>query len=75
MTNNKPATLTAKETAEYLGISYWLLLEMTKRKEVPFIACGSRKLFRKEALDSWMTEKEKISVAQEPTYGTIRRIY
>lgn len=72
---NKPVTLTAKEAAEYLGISYWLILEMTKKKEIPFIACGSRKLFRKEALDSWMAEKEKMSVAQEDTYGTIRKIY
>lgn len=78
MTNIKPVTMTAKEAALYIGISYWLLLEMTKQNKVPFISCGSRKLFRKEALDNWMTEREKNSIDQgtkDTEYGTIRKIY
>ena len=51
-------TLTAKEAASYLGISYWLLLELTKRRELPYIAAGSRKLFRRESLDRWLSDQE-----------------
>ncbi len=51
-------TLTAKEAAEYLGISYWLLLELTKRREVPYIPAGARKLFRRQSLDQWLGEQE-----------------
>lgn len=28
-------TLTAKEAAEYLGISYWLITQLVKRKQIP----------------------------------------
>ncbi|WP_434642691.1 excisionase family DNA-binding protein [Thermoanaerobacterium thermosaccharolyticum] len=67
-------TMTAKEAAQYLGVSYWLLLEMAKRHEVPYIACGSRKLFRKEALDRWMEEQEKKAL-EKPIQRGIRKIY
>ena len=29
----KRTTLTAKEAAEYLGISYWLITQLVKRKQ------------------------------------------
>ena len=53
------STLTAKEAAKYLGISYWLCLEMAKRGEIPHIRAGSRVLFRRESLDGWMDEQEQ----------------
>lgn len=28
-------TLTAKEAAEYLGISYWLITQLVRRKQIP----------------------------------------
>ncbi len=62
-------TLTAKEAARHIGISYWLLLELTKKKEIPFIAAGGRKLFRKESLDLWMDNKELLSI-QDPDSST-----
>ena len=69
------ATLTAKESAKYLGISYWLLLEMCKRKELPHIKAGSRILLRKTSLDAWLLEQEAASVAKpEPVSGKIRRL-
>lgn len=74
----KPITMTAQEAAKYLGISYWLILEMTKQNKIPFIACGSRKLFRKAALDKWMEEQEKKTSTVENTenqYGKLRKIY
>lgn len=56
--NYERITLTAKEASEYLGVSYWLILEMSKRKELPHIRAGKRVLFRKEALLAWMREQE-----------------
>ena len=44
-------TLTAKEAAEYLGISYWLITQLVRRKQIPCSRVGKRILFRKEALD------------------------
>ena len=54
----RKATLSSKEAAEYLGISYWLLLEMVKRKEITPIRAGGRYLFRQSGLDAWMDRQE-----------------
>lgn len=54
----KKVTLTAKEAAFYIGCSYWLLLEMVKRNEIPCIKAGNKKLFRAETLDKWMDKQE-----------------
>ncbi len=56
------STLRAKEAAKYLGVSYWLILEMAKKREIPHIRAGSLVLFRRETLDSWMKEQERINV-------------
>ena len=53
-------TLTAKEAAEYLGISYWLITQLVKRKQIPCSRVGKRILFRKEALDC--TEPKKLDI-------------
>lgn len=58
------STLKAREAAAYLGVSYWLLLEMAKRGEVPHIRAGRLVLFRKEALDDWMRQQEQLSVRE-----------
>jgi excisionase family DNA binding protein len=60
--NSISQTLSAKEAAKYIGISYWLILEIAKRKEIPCIRIGSRVLFRKDAIDNWMEEREEESV-------------
>lgn len=44
-------TLTMKETAEYLGISYWLVNQLVRRKQIPCARVGGRVLFRVQALD------------------------
>ncbi|MDR3587510.1 MAG: excisionase family DNA-binding protein [Desulfosporosinus sp.] len=70
-------TMKAKEAAVYVGISYWLLLEMTKKGELPFIAAGGRKLFRKESLDLWMANQEaqSLQTKPEPTgHGALRKV-
>lgn len=57
-------TLTAKEAADYLGISYWLITQLVKKR----ILCsrvGKRLLFRKEALDIFLSKKENDSIVVE----------
>ena len=57
-------TLTAKEAAEYLGISYWLITQLVKRKQIPCSRVGKRILFRKEALDKKKKKKENDSIEE-----------
>lgn len=61
----KKATMTAKQAAAYIGISYWLILELVKRGEIPCIDLGRRKLFRKKSLDDWMTKVEEECMEKE----------
>lgn len=69
-------TWDAKTASKYLGISYWLLLNMVKKHQVPFIKAGDRFLFRKETLDLWMKNQEIQSVqAEQPNnFGKLRKI-
>ena len=55
-------TLTMKETAEYLGISYWLVNQLVRRKQIPYARVGGRVLFRVQALDEYLKEKEENSL-------------
>jgi excisionase family DNA binding protein len=51
-------TIDAKQAAKYIGISYWSILEMCKRGEIPYIPVGNRKLFRMESLIAWLAARE-----------------
>lgn len=55
-------TLTMKEAAEYLGISYWLANQLVRRKQIPCSKIGGKFLFRVQALDEYLTKKEKDSM-------------
>ena len=55
-------TLTMKEAAEYLGISYWLVNQLVRRKQIPCSKIGGKFLFRVQALDKYLTKKEKDSM-------------
>ena len=55
-------TLTMKETAEYLEISYWLVNQLVRRKQIPCARVGGRVLFRVQALDKYLKEKEENSL-------------
>ena len=55
-------TLTIKETADYLGISYWLVNQLVRRREIPCARVGGRVLFRVQALDEYLKEKEDESL-------------
>jgi excisionase family DNA binding protein len=81
----KRTTLTSKEAAEYLGISYWLLLELVKRGKLPCTDLGNRKLYRVDSLNKWLDEQEVISMSHLPeetdncsiekNFGTLRKIF
>ena len=55
-------TLTMKEAAEYLGISYWLINQLVRRKEIPCSRVGGKFLFRIQVLDEYLSSKEQESV-------------
>lgn len=55
-------TLTMKETAEYLGISYWLVNQLVRRKQIPCSKVGGKYLFRVQALDEYLTKMEQESI-------------
>lgn len=55
-------TLTMKETAEYLGVSYWLVTQLVKRKQIPCSRVGGKVLFRKEVLDNYLQKQEDASI-------------
>ncbi|HOT75366.1 MAG TPA: helix-turn-helix domain-containing protein [Candidatus Wallbacteria bacterium] len=60
----KRLTIDAKQAAALIGISYWSILEMCKRGEIPYIPVGSRKLFRMESLTSWLAAREAGTTKQ-----------
>lgn len=55
-------TLTMKEAANYLGISYWLTNQLVRRKQIPCSKIGGKFLFRVQALDEYLTNKEQESM-------------
>lgn len=70
------ATMQAREAAQYLGISYWKLLEYAKAGKIPHVRLPGKLLFRRESLDRWLEEQEQASVIHEPepVPGRIRKL-
>ena len=56
MMNNQVqrTTLTMKEASEYLGISYWLINQLVRKKQIPYCKVGGKYLFRVQALDEYL---------------------
>ena len=52
-------TLTMKETAKYLGISYWLIGNLVRENKIPHFRIGGKILFRKKIIDKFIEEQEK----------------
>lgn len=70
-------TMPAKESAKYLGLSYWKFLEEVKAGRIPHFRIGNRVLCRKISLDVWMAAKETASVCTEDSlvgYGKLRTL-
>ena len=55
-------TLTMKEAAEDLGISYWLINQLVRRKEIPCSKVGGKFLFRVQVLNEYLNSKERESI-------------
>ena len=55
-------TLTMREAAEYLGISYWLINQLVRKKQIPCCKVGGKYLFRVQALDEYLSKMEKESI-------------
>ena len=55
-------TLTMQEAADYLGISYWLINQLVRRKEIPCSKVGGKYLFRVQILDEYLSRKEIESI-------------
>ena len=55
-------TLSMQEAADYLGISYWLVNQLTRRKEIPFSKLGGKYLFRTQSLNEYLAKKEQESI-------------
>ncbi len=51
-------TLTMKEAAEYLGISYWLINQLVRQKQIPCSKVGGKYLFRVQVLDEYLNKKK-----------------
>ena len=51
-----------REAANYLGIPYWLINQLVKKKQIPYSKVGGKFLFRVKALDEYLCEKEQASV-------------
>lgn len=55
-------TLTMREAAKYLEISYWLINQLVRRKQIPCSKVGGKFLFRVQVLDEYLSSKEQESV-------------
>jgi len=64
MNEKTTITMNAKAAAEFIGISYWSLLELCKKGEIRFIPVGKKRLFRESALLDWITEREQSTVTR-----------
>jgi excisionase family DNA binding protein len=47
-----------QSSADYLGLSYWTLRNMTQRGDLPFIRAGRRVLIDRKDLDRWIVNNK-----------------
>ena len=53
-------TLTVREMAEMLGISYNTANQLTWRENFPVLQIGRKKLIPREALEAWLLEQKRV---------------
>ena len=68
-------TLTMKEASEYLGISYWLINQLVRRKQIPCSKVGGKYLFRVQALDEYLSKMEKEGIHKKSIFSSDKRHY
>lgn len=52
--------MNAREAAKYLHISYWLLLELVKKKQIPAAKLGNRIIIRRSSINNFLNEQESV---------------
>lgn len=58
---NLKTVFRVKDLAEYLGISQWLVRDLTRKKQIPFYKLSSLYMYDKDAIDAWR-KSQTISV-------------
>jgi excisionase family DNA binding protein len=54
-----PLLLSARETARALSVSERTLFTLTKERGLPCVRIGSRVMYRPEAVNAWLAEREQ----------------
>lgn len=54
--NENKELLTAKQTAEFLGLSEITIYKMTYKRQIPFVKLGRTKRFDKAELNKWINK-------------------
>lgn len=68
-------TITAEEAANYIGVSYWMLLEMVRKRQIPHFRVGRRVLLRKHSIDEWLNGQEESNYNHTSAEGNVKRFY
>lgn len=55
----EPLALRPREAAQALGISERLLVELTRKGEIPSLTINRARLYRAEALAQWLKAREQ----------------
>lgn len=61
----KRQTLNVQDTADYLGVSSWLIYDMVRLKQIPAVRIRGRIFFRIATLNQWMSDKESAAIEKE----------
>jgi len=51
--------LKPQEAAEYIGCSYWKIMDLVRKNQIPFYRIGNRVLFTQLGLDKWIKKQEQ----------------
>ena len=58
--------MTIKEAAPYIGASEFKLREMVSKQQIPHYRIGNKIMFRKVAIDEWISEQERVGIQNIP---------
>lgn len=59
----KRSTMTAAESAEYVGVSLDMMYQLCRESKIPHFRIGSRILLRRDKLDEWIDTQIEQSMA------------
>lgn len=60
-----PLAYSAQQIAAALGISEWTVYRHAKAGRIPSLLIGTRRVFPRAAIDTWLAEQAAASVAGE----------